>query len=180
MTFDGTKYTFNGKGEFTLVETPHRNFTLQGRMVEATDNNDVVVPATTFSAIVAKESLSDTVQLELTENKTLIALVNGKSLDFTDLSEQEFSKVVVTDLGNSTLSATFSSGAYVQVKEENGIMSVLIISLPTKFRETSTSGLMGSFNGDPSDDLLPKLGSKPLLLNSTQEEIHLQFGVTCK
>ena len=34
MTLDLHKYTFNGKGEFVLIETNDESFTLQGRMIE--------------------------------------------------------------------------------------------------------------------------------------------------
>ena len=178
MTLDSHKYTFNGKGEFTLIETG--SFTLQGRMIEATDVNGTAVPATVFSAVVSKENNSDTVQFELTENGTLIALVNGGQVDFTNLPEQEYTNVVVSDLGNSTLSASFSSGAYLEAKQENGIISVLIVSLSRGAEDTPTQGLMGSFNGDKSDDLLPKAATDPLPLNATLQEIHEQFGVTCE
>ena len=203
ITLDGHKYTFNGKGEFVLIQTPDDKFTLQGRMVPAEDADGSSVLATVFTAVVGKQSDSDTVQFELTENGTT-AFVNGEPLDFSDLSEQEFNNVTVSDLGNSTLSATFSSGAYLEVKEENGIISVLVVSLPESFRGTLTTGLMGSFNGNVSDDLLPNLGADPLSLDSCSvrlfngsmdnrknqgnplpldsslQEIHELFGLTCK
>ena len=179
VTLDGLKYTFNGKGEFTLIETPDNSFTLQGRMTPAADTNGSDVLATIFSAIVGKQSDSDSIQFELTENGTT-AFVNNEPVDFSVLSEQEFNNVTVSDLGNSTLSATFSSGAYLEVKEENGIISVVIVSLPEHFKDVPTHGLMGSFNGNTSDDLLPRLGTNPLPLNSSLQEIHELFGLTCK
>ena len=179
ITLDGHKYTFNGNGEFVLIQTPDDKFTLQGRMVPAEDTNGSSVLATVFSAIVGKQADSDTVQFELTQNGTT-AFVNGEPLDFSDLSEQEFNNVTVTDLGNNTLSATFSSGAYLEAKEENGVISVLIVSLPESFNGIQSTGLMGSFNGNSSDDLLPNFGTNPLPLNSSPQEIHELFGLTCK
>lgn len=35
VTFDNLDYTFNGKGEFTMVEVPTYGFELQGRMEQA-------------------------------------------------------------------------------------------------------------------------------------------------
>ena len=179
VTLDGQKYTFNGKGEFTLIGTPDDSFTLQGRMIPAADTNGSAVLATVFSAIVAKQSDSDSIQFELTENGTT-AFINDEPVDFSVLSEQEFNNVTVSDLGNSTLSAIFSSGAYLEVKEENGIISVLIVSLPASFKGMPTRGLMGSFNGNTSDDLLPRLGTNLLPLNSSLQVIHELFGLTCK
>ena len=179
VTLDGLQYTFNGKGEFTLIGTPDDSFTLQGRMIPAVDTNGSDVLATVFSAIVAKQSDSDSIQFELTENGTT-AFINDEPVDFSVLSEQEFNNVTVSDLGNSTLSAIFSSGAYMEVKEENGIISVLIVSLPASFKGMPTRGLMGSFNGNTSDDLLPRLGTNLLPLNSSLQVIHELFGLTCK
>jgi len=39
VTLDGHKYTFNGKGEFTLVEILDNHFTLQARMVDIINEN---------------------------------------------------------------------------------------------------------------------------------------------
>ena len=91
----------------------------------------------------------------------------------------EFNNVKITDLGNNTLTATFSSGPFIKVQEENGIISVMIVSLPTRYR-SKTQGLMGNFNGDMSDDLTPRGRGRSLPLNSTLREIHEQFGVTCE
>ena len=179
VTLDGQKYTFNGNGEFTLIGTPDDSFTLQGRMIPAADTNGSATLATVFSAIVGKQSDSDSIQFELTENGTA-TFVNDEPVDFSVLQEQEFNNVTVADLGNSTLSAAFSSGAYLEVKEENGIISVLIISLPERFKGMPTHGLMGSFNGNNSDDLLPRLATNSLPLNSSLQEIHELFGLTCK
>ena len=54
---------------------------------------------------------------------------------------------------------------------------MVIVSLPVAFRG-KTSGLMGNFNGNTSDDLTPKGGGEPIPLNSSLEVIHEQFGIT--
>jgi len=177
VTLDGFKYTFNGKGEFTLVEHQDELFTLQARMEEAQNSDGDVVLATVFTAIAAKQNDSDTVQFELSR-RGLDALVNGERVVFDDLPKQKFTNVTVSKMGNHTLSALFSSGAYVQVKEENGIISVLLVSLSDTYRN-STSGLMGVFNGDMADDLMMRNSSGYLPLNSTNEMIY-EFGLDCK
>lgn len=146
---------------------------------EGADGNDV--GATVFSALVATQSDSDTVQFELSR-RGIDSLVNGERVDFSDLDEQPFNNVTVTYRGNNSYSATFSTGVYIEVRLENDIISTVLVSLPTSFRET-TSGLMGSYNGDTSDDLAPRTDSgvgQPISVNATLQEIHEMFGVTCK
>ena len=179
LTHDGYKYTFNGKGEFILIQTSDDSFSIQVRMVPANNSLGNDSQATVFTAIVGEQCDSDRVQLEVAENGTIV-LVNGEQIDFTYLKEQEFCNVTIADLGNSTFSVTFSTGAFIKVREANGFFALLIISLPEIFKETETSGLMGSFNGNISDDLLPNEGTIPLSLNSSIQEIHKNFGLSCK
>ena len=94
VTLDLFKYTFNGKGEFILIETDDDSFTLQGRMIEVNGSSGNSAPGTVFSAIVAKQNDSDTVQFELTADIKLIVLVNGDS--FEDIKSQRFNNVTVT------------------------------------------------------------------------------------
>ena len=65
------------------------------------------------------------------------------------------------------------------MQEENGIISVMIVSLPSSYRN-KTRGLMGNYNGDKSDDLIPRGENKSLPLDSNLQDIHEQFGMTCE
>ena len=178
VTLDGLKYTFNGKGEFTLIETKDGNFVMQGRMIEATTANESLVQATVFSALVCKQYDSDTVQFELSR-RGIDALVNGERVVFNDLSKQDYRNVVVTFQGNNTLSALFSNGVNLKVRAENDIISVILINIPSIFRG-ATHGLLGTFNGDTSDDLVTKFNTDPIPTDSPLQVIHEQFGITCK
>ena len=181
VTLDGYKYTFNGKGEFILVETIAEGFILQGRMVEQprkNNSNQTTSGGTVFGAFVAKENNSDTVQFEL-DQQGLVALVNGDSVDFGMLVSQRFANVTVSDNGNGTLSADFTSGTSIQVTEKNGIISDILITIPNEYFNR-TRGLLGQFNQDTTDDLRPANASVPLPLSSSPEMIHYQFGLTCE
>ena len=146
-------------------------------MVEATGDSGDPVQATVFSALVGKQNDSDAVQLELSR-RGIDARVNGMRIDFEDIKEQSFNNVTLFDIGNRTIEAIFSSGVLISAKEENGIISVLLVSLSNSY-VGSTNGLMGIFNGDTSDDLIPKGSSEPISLNSSLETIHNSFGITC-
>ena len=178
VTLDGYKYTFNGKGEFTLVGHKDNTFTLQGRMVEVKNSDGMPAGATVFSAIAAKQYNSDVVEFRQSR-RGLDALVNGVMVDFEDLPRQQFNNVILSDLGNQMLSALFTSGAHLQAKVENGIISVLLVSLPDSFYN-ATYGLMGVYNKDMTDDLMIKNSTEYLSLNSSNDEIHMQFGLSCK
>ena len=178
VTLDGYKYTFNGKGEFTLVEHADKIFTLQARMAEAENSDGLPARATVFSAVAAKQHDSDKVEFKRSR-RGLDALVNGVMVDFENLPRQDFNSVTLSDLGNHTLSALFSSGAYVEAKLENGIISVLLVSLPDSFYN-ATYGLMGVFNKDITDDLMIRNSTQYLPLNASNEDIHRQFGLSCK
>lgn len=180
VTFDGFQYTFNGRGEFVLTETSDGSFSLQGRMLPITTVQNTPSQATVYKVIAGKQNDSDTVQFEIIDDCGFIVLVNGEQVVFGLINQQEFSNVVVSYLGNNTFSASFSSGVYVEVKEEVGIISVVSVSLPASFEEKETRGLMGSFNGNIADDLVPNSGQESLSLNSSIREIHELFGITCK
>lgn len=163
-----------------LVETSDGSFSLQGRMLQITTAQNTMSRATVYKAIVGKQNNSDVVQFEIVEDCGFIALVNGEQVIFGLINQQEFNNVVVSYLGNNTFSASFSSGAYVEAREEVGMISVLSVSLPPSFEGSETRGLMGSLNGNITDDLLPNSGQVPLSLNSSVREIHELFGITCK
>ena len=179
-THDGFQYTFNGKGEYVLIDMPEDIFTLQGRMFEINNTLGDASLGTVYTALVGRQMFSDTVQFEIVENNTVIVLINGEQINFNKLKEQEFSNVTVSNLGNNSFSASFSVGVYLEVGEANGFFSTLVTSLPQPFRSLDTRGLMGSYNGNASDDLIPRGATEPLPLNSTMEEIHRAFGLSCK
>ena len=161
-----------------LIETADNRFTMQGRMVDAVDAEGASVAATVLSAVVCRQSDSDTVQFEVSR-RGVDVLVNGVFVDFQTLPQQvEFTNVILTDLGNNTVSAQFSSGAFIQVTEELEILSQLFFSLPDTFQGV-TRGLLGNFNGDTSDDFLPRFSNTPIPTDSGLQDIHFDFGVTC-
>ena len=92
VTLDGHKYTYNGKGEFVLIETHDNTFTLQGRMEQAMDSDGNQAPGTVFTALVAQQSgsVNSTVEFQVGRQGGLEVLVNRMRVNFTEAEEQEF------------------------------------------------------------------------------------------
>lgn len=179
VTLDGLKYTFNGKGEFVLIETEDGSFTMQGRMEPATTADGLNAPGTVFTAIVAIQQETNTsVQFEIKTTGVKVRL-GGTVINFDDMKEIKYSDVTLEDKGNATVVASFSKGTTVELRVDNGIISVMLVSLPPN-QKGKTRGLMGNFNGDPNNDLLPRNGSSPLPPDSSMEQIHYLFGITCE
>ena len=179
-TLDGLKYTFNGQGEFILIETDDNSFTLQGRMLPASDVNGANAPGTVFTAIVAKDEVTDSsVEFQINQRGTLDILVDKRRIDFRVISEQDFGNVTVKDTGNNTSLAEFHNGVNIEVRIANAMISAVRVILPDRYRRM-TQGLLGTFNRDTRDDLLPRGGSEPLSPDASMEEIFDEFGMTCK
>ena len=68
---------------------------------------------------------------------------------------------------------------YVKVRSANGILSTLLVSLSDKYT-SQTSGLMGNYNGDQLDDLIPCGSNRSISLMSNLQSIHYTFGNSCK
>ena len=151
-------------------------------MTEPTTNNasnqTLAGSGTVISAIVAKHINSDSVQFELIDDR-LVAIVNGDKVDFSEIPQLQFSNLTVTDKGNRTLSAVLAAGVTITIRENNNILSDLAVTISDNYYH-SIYGLLGNYNGDKEDDLQPSNGNASLPLNATLEEIHYQFGLTCK
>ncbi len=172
ITLDGHPYTFNAHGECTLVQANNHMFTLQGRMTPLESSL-----ATVFTALAAKEGNSDTVMIAV-GLCGLDVLVNGVKIELEIITEQVFDQVIIFNKGDNTTGVAFNSGAYIEVKLEQGFLSRIEVSLPTSYRN-NTIGLLGVYNGNVDDDLRTS-NDEQLSLTTTTEDIHSQFGLTCK
>ena len=179
ITLDGGQYTFNGKGVFFLVKTLDDSFEVQGKMVQVNSKDNQPLQSTVLSAVAAKEYSSDTVVFEA-KKTGLGVLVEGNGVDLILGVEQRFNDVtLLSEVSTNRVGATFSTGAFIEVRQENGFVSVLMVSLPQRYRGI-TRGLLGTFTGSTLDDFVPVTNSTPLPINSSREVLHNQFGNTCE
>ena len=179
ITLDGGRYTFNGKGDFYLVKTLDDSFEVQVRMVEALSRGNMSLHSTVMNAVAAKEYSSDTVVFEAGSTR-LRVIVEGEDVELILGIEQHFTDVtLLSEVSSNRVAATFSTGAFIEVRQENGFIAVLMVSLPQRYRNI-TRGLMGTFTGSTLDDFLPKTNGMPVPINSSREVLHNQFAITCE
>ncbi|KAI0235226.1 Mucin-like protein, partial [Lamellibrachia satsuma] len=180
-TLDGFQYTFNGLGEYTLIETTHGNFTLQGRTAKARDANGTETDATVFSAFAAKDVDSDTVHVEMsgTRDGLVVFVENTNVTDWFDganvTDEKVVGNVALTKKNVTQIEASFKSGFSLTIGVSAEQLDITV-GASDKFKG-STKGLMGVFNDDPSDDLLPPgENAVPLSNSSSEKTIFTEFG----
>ena len=150
---------------------------VQARMTDTFSNDTNQTSGTVITAIVAKHSDSDTVQFEITDNN-LKVLVNGDTIDFKGLSEQQFKHLTVSQRDNQSYTVTIYPGVAISLKGNDIMLYDISITLSNLYLH-NTTGLLGYYNGKPEDDLLSK-SNNTIPSNASIEVIHYQFGLTCK
>nr|XP_032818226.1 uncharacterized protein LOC116946998 [Petromyzon marinus] len=175
-TLDNVSYTFNGLGEYTVLEVPgdQNHFTMQARTAIAGSNG--TSKATSFVAIVAQENGSSKVEWILKDNITVVLLDS----QVTQVSENKtFHNQTSVELSYGSVVASFPSGISVNVTASYGALNFITL-LPQKF-VNQTEGLLGVFNGDPKDDFKSKNGTV-LPFDGTnvppENQLYYDFGVT--
>lgn len=172
ITFDGVSYTFNGKGEYTLVSSEERKLTVQGR----TDLvNGTAIKATKLTAVAMKEASSDIMEVRLVSgHRGLEVLHNQKTLSFAEQTWMDLHGVFVFSPSPTNVTVMFPSGAGVEVRLTEETMATTVL-LPEEFKY-STLGLFGKMNRDPKDDLV--LSNGQLVQNLSNPKELFSFGAS--
>ncbi len=178
ITLDGLQYTYNGAGEYVVLDALDGEFIIQARTEPAERSDGRAPVGTAFTAIVVKMRHSDVVEIQRSALRGLTILVNGGRFLLPEQTEMSFNNVTMSSLGNNTVSVLFEGGLVVQAQNRNNFLLVQIASLPAIF-QNNTKGLLGVWNGDPNDDLQRPDGTI-LPPNSTLRELHESFGDLCK
>ncbi|RVE65763.1 hypothetical protein OJAV_G00120000 [Oryzias javanicus] len=172
ITFDGVPYSFNGKGEYTLVTSADKQLTIQGR-TEPVDGS--AIKATKMSAVAMREASSDVVEVRLgSGNNRLEVLHNQKLLSFDEQTWMDLQGVFVFSPTPSNVTVMFPSGAGVEVRQRGETLTTTVL-LPEDFKD-STQGLLGKMNGDAKDDLAFSNGQ--LVKNQSDPEELFNFGAS--
>ncbi|XP_065939071.1 uncharacterized protein [Magallana gigas] len=167
-TLDGLSFTFNGHGEFILLNAS--DVQVQGRFTPFMKDGKKQ-PATYISSIVGEQTGSDKVEIRLNTTKDGAEILkNGVVLDSLDLTnDQDWTKVSVsksTDASSvHTWKMIFSNGLTAGVQLKNEMFQLVIES--AALYKNNFQGLLGNFNDNPADDFTAPNGS---VTNSTSNE----------
>uniref|UniRef100_A0A667ZR99 Sushi domain containing 2 n=1 Tax=Myripristis murdjan TaxID=586833 RepID=A0A667ZR99_9TELE len=154
ITFDGVSYSFNGKGEYSLVTSADKQLIIQGRTEPV---NGTFIKATKLSAVAMREGSSDVIEVRLDSSQSrLEVLRNQKTLSFTEQTWMDLKDVFVFSPTSKNVTVMFPTGAGVEVRLAEGTMTTTVL-LPEEFKY-STMGLLGKMNGDAKDDLVTSDG----------------------
>ncbi|XP_013383336.2 uncharacterized protein LOC106153782 [Lingula anatina] len=178
-TLDGLQYTFNGRGEYCLVDMANKTFLLQTRLEQAIPKGGGLANATIFSAFVAKDINSDKLQVQLTEDRQDMEIYVGTTLVSPTLLSSGSAEYNNLDLLYSaeqkTLTAIFASQVTLNITLGVNLL-MFSVNVPES-RASQLKCLMGNYDGNTEDDLTARNGTV-LPSNSTDEQIYYNFGET--
>ncbi|XP_006213409.2 sushi domain-containing protein 2 [Vicugna pacos] len=173
VTFDGTNYTFNGRGEYVLLEAVLTDLRVQARAQTRTTPEGSQDRGTGLTAVAVQEGNSDVVEVRLaSRDRVLQVLLNQEVLSFAEQSWMDLKGMFLSAAAEDRVSVMLSSGAGLEVNVQGPFLSVTVL-LPEKFL-THTRGLLGTLNDDPTDDFTMRSGR--VLPPSTSSRELFQFG----
>ena len=183
ITLDGVQYTFNGLGEYTLLDAHSGDFVIHIQTKQAVEAGGGLIPATSISVIAMKMRNKPVVQAQLDDIFGIKVLVESNMTE-TGYEELDFDFVPIRnyDGGHVEVEEEFSrnfmfeNGVVIVIKASNDILSFQL-SVPQTFRD-NTKGLLGVWNGNQDDDFLRPDGTT-FSVTSTEEEIFDNFGERC-
>uniref|UniRef100_A0A8C3WE67 Sushi domain containing 2 n=1 Tax=Catagonus wagneri TaxID=51154 RepID=A0A8C3WE67_9CETA len=155
VTFDGTNFTFNGRGEYVLLEAGLTDLRVQARAQTRMTPEGSQDRGTGLTAVAVQEGNSDVVEVRLA-GESLQVLLNQEVLSFAEQSWMDLKGMFLSVAAGNKVSVMLSSGAGLEVSLQGPFLSVAVL-LPEKFL-ASTRGLLGTLNNEPADDFTLRNG----------------------
>ncbi|XP_006875012.1 PREDICTED: sushi domain-containing protein 2 [Chrysochloris asiatica] len=157
LTFDGANFTFNGRGEYVLLEAGLTQLSVQARAQPGMMSNGSQALGTRLTAVAVQEGTSDVLEVRLSdESRTLLqVLLNQRVLSFKEQSWMDLQGLFLS-VAAENVTIMLSSGAGLEVRTQGPSLSVTVL-LPDKFWN-HTQGLLGTLNNNPADDFTLRSG----------------------
>ena len=184
ITLDGKHYTFNGLGEYVLLDMHNGEFIIQIQTKQATNQDGIPIKATSMSIIAMRQRNRPTVQAQLDSIDGIAVLVENEFNNFGyNILDFEHAPSRLFDGGEVSIGPRFSryfsfyNGVVIIVQAVNDILS-FELSIPEVYYG-NTQGLLGVWNDNQEDDFRGPDGTM-ISINSSDEAIFQQFGEKCK
>ncbi|XP_020763006.2 sushi domain-containing protein 2 [Odocoileus virginianus] len=173
VTFDGTNFTFNGRGEYVLLEAALTDLQVQVRTQTRTGSEGSQDRGTGLTAVAIQEANSDVVEVRLGEGAGVLqVLLNQEVLSFAEQSWMDLKGMFLSVATGDRVSVMLTSEAGLEISLQGPFLSVAVL-LPEKFL-THTRGLLGTLNDNPADDFTLRSGE--VLPPSAGSRELFQFG----
>uniref|UniRef100_H2ZSP4 Uncharacterized protein n=1 Tax=Latimeria chalumnae TaxID=7897 RepID=H2ZSP4_LATCH len=164
---DNVLYTFNGLGEFIIVNVKDENdttiFRFQGRTGRAGVNG--TSQATNFISLVALIDNGTKIQWNLYDENSTVILIDDMEFtlpaEINDKSQKNstyINKVTLEKTDKNETKASFEGGISVTVSARKGALN-FVATFDEKYKN-KTEGLLGVFNDDRTDDFLSANGTQ--------------------
>lgn len=199
-TLDGFSYTFNGHGEYIYLAitnntspTNHfdenqsflfmsqiRTIPIQSESDEQEEKGATVT--TGFAAQFYGHSQSKPISITISQRNQILLYRANESIEFeNNINSLSFPELILTKQ-DQTLTLSWFIGIYIEIEiiemtqpRKQSVFNIAA-SIHTRFHK-KTYGLLGTFDGQPNNDLTNRNGTI-LQDNSTLEHIHKNFGMT--
>ncbi|GAB1599636.1 mucin-like protein [Argonauta hians] len=179
VTLDGFSYTFNGLGEFEMLNVKNKSNSEVILQVQCRTKRTKSQNATMFEAFAFKTPGTRVQVMTSTNSTTAVVIVDD--IELTQFFYKNFtykSKDIVITHENEDINSyilTFKVGATARIKLINSVLN-FGFSLTMDKADITTNGLLGTYNNNTADDLqLPD--NSYISINSTEETIFRKFGM---
>ncbi|XP_062587995.1 LOW QUALITY PROTEIN: sushi domain-containing protein 2-like [Saccostrea cucullata] len=183
-TLDGLSYTFNGAGEFVYIYTEDDLFKSQIRFEQFRKDDGSLVKATVATALAMEyANSSDCIEIRLNSIRTADVLRNGELLDFQDsrwINVKGVTIILLPTKGNNTDKSFMIVFQEIKIafsiEASKDILNVMPV-VQGKDLNGTLKGLLGNYDGSPSNDLLFSTHQQ-LLQNETDDSLIFKFGMS--
>lgn len=158
-TFDGFHYGFQTVGEFILAKSSDRTFEVQTRQAQVPNRTNLSL--NTAAAMRVCDHRVAFYVTDVPDGSTTPVWVDGQPITFTDDAFALPNGGEIQRQSDRRYTVIWPTGDQVAIKEitVSGARFINILPLVSRDRQGQMVGLLGNFNGNPSDDLISRDGT---------------------